>query len=186
MSLVAIWQNAEEPEQASIWVVTDSRISDAVGVLLDEGTKLFSVPIVCRGPGDDGFFSLPYFVQDVGLACVGGTLLYQHVYACMVPVLSSLIGDGLLVPSLEDVAETTATITSKYVVSLAREILAHTTLGSCYSATAQSTPAKRSMRSRRWLKTERFGDLSRVRSTSPTGKRTFSAIMSTMRIGHST
>jgi hypothetical protein len=118
MSLVAVWQNEERAGQPSLWLAGDSRISDGAGVLLNEGGKLFSLPVICRRPDEQGFFSIPYSVQDVGLACVGGTLIYQHVYACLVPMLSSLLGDGRSVPSLEDIARTTATVTEKYVASL--------------------------------------------------------------------
>jgi hypothetical protein len=38
----------------------DSRITGDFGVLLDEGGKLFTLPVICRKPGDDGFFSVPY------------------------------------------------------------------------------------------------------------------------------
>jgi hypothetical protein len=124
VSLVAVWRNEEE--SPSIWVATDSRISDRAGVLLDEGGKLFSVPVLCRRPGDTGLFSVPYFSQEVGLACVGGSLVYQQVYACLVPVLSNLIAFEETPPSQEDVAGAVARVTTWYVMSLGqRDPAAH-------------------------------------------------------------
>ncbi len=72
--------------------------------MLDEGGKLFSLPVTCRKPNEAGFFSAPYFNQQVGLACVGGSLIYQQVYACAIPILSNLGGFEGNVPSLEDSA----------------------------------------------------------------------------------
>lgn len=117
MSLVVVWRN-EEQEHPSIWIATDSRISGRGGRLLDEGGKLFSLLVVSRRPGDAGFFSVPYFAREVGLACVGGSLIYQHVYACLVPILSNLIGLEGGTPSMEDVAGAVGRVTTKYVVSL--------------------------------------------------------------------
>lgn len=88
------------------------------GTLLDEGAKLFSVPIVCRQPGEAGFFTDPYSVQAVALACAGGSLIYMHVYACLVPIMSNLIGIAPNAPSLEEVAETSAKVATRYVASL--------------------------------------------------------------------
>lgn len=118
MSLIAVWKNEEQPAAPSVWAATDTRISDHGSVLIDEGGKLFSLPMLCRSAGADGFFTVPYFAQDLGLACVGATLLYQHVYSCLVPILSSLVGDGDHAPSLEDVAHTTSVVTTTYVASL--------------------------------------------------------------------
>lgn len=118
MSLVVVWSNQEE--QSSIWVATDSRISslDGGAVLLDEGGKLFTLPVICRKPDDVGFFSIPYFTQQVGVACVGGSLIYQQVYACAIPILSNLNGLQTSIPSQEHIAAALARITTRYVASL--------------------------------------------------------------------
>jgi hypothetical protein len=126
VSLVAVWRNEEaelpwrneEAELPSIWVATDSRISGHAGVLLDEGGKLFSLPVVCRRPDDRGWFDIPYFAQEIGLACVGGSLIYQQVYACLIPVLSNLISMNAMIPSQEDIAGAVARVTTRYVASL--------------------------------------------------------------------
>jgi len=97
---------------------SDSRISDGAGVIIDEGGKIFTVPLIVQGPGPDNFFNLPYFRQDIGLGCVGATLIFQYVYACLVPLFSSLHSDGVRVPALEDVAEAAASVATKYVQSL--------------------------------------------------------------------
>lgn len=120
MSLVAVWCNEEAAP--SIWLATDSRITGNAGLLIDEGGKLFSLPVICRGPDEHGFFNAPYHAQEVGLACVGGSLIYQHVYACLVPVLSNLIGSKHTgAPALEDVAEAVGRVTTLYVSSLGQQ-----------------------------------------------------------------
>jgi len=125
VSLVAVWLNEES--QPSIWVAADSRITGDLGVLLDEGGKLFTLPVICRKPGDEGFFSVPYFTQQVGVACVGGALIYQQVYTCAIPILSNLIGLDGNYPGLEHIAAAmcsrhiaaaVARITTRYVSSL--------------------------------------------------------------------
>lgn len=118
MSLVAIWRN-DERARSSIWVASDSRISHDGTPLIDEGGKIFSLPVLCRRPGDEGFFDVPYFAQTVGLACVGGSLVYQHVHACLIPILSNLAGFEAA-PAMEDIAATAANVTSKYAQSLGR------------------------------------------------------------------
>lgn len=117
MWLVAVWLNEEE-QPPRIWVVSDSRITGELGVLLDEGGKLFTLPVICRKPDDGGFFSVPYFTQQIGVACVGGTQIYQQVYTCAIPILSNLIGMDGNNPGLEHIAATVARITTRYVSSL--------------------------------------------------------------------
>ena len=122
MTLVAMWLNEENPAHASLWVVSDSRISGGPGgAFLDEGAKLFSLPISCRGPAESGLFSPfnpPYFSQGIALAGAGNTLVFHHVYATIVPILGALIAIPTNVPTLEDVADAAARITTMYVRSL--------------------------------------------------------------------
>jgi hypothetical protein len=97
---------------------TDSRISDARGTLIDEGVKLFTLPMVCRMAADGGFFNTTYYTSAFGMACAGGTLVYQHVHATLVPLLAALIGDGTSVPTALAVAMLAADVTTQYVRAL--------------------------------------------------------------------
>jgi hypothetical protein len=99
-------------------MATDSRISQGPARLIEEGIKLFEVPVICRCPGESGFFDVPYFTTTLGLACAGGTLVYQHVYGTLVPILANLIGEGSFVPTTADFASLAAEITTRYVLSL--------------------------------------------------------------------
>ncbi|MGD9571116.1 MAG: hypothetical protein AB7V62_04445 [Thermoleophilia bacterium] len=98
--------------------MSDSRISGGANILTDEGAKLFSLPVVCRRPDADGFFSVPYFIRDFGVGCVGSTLGYQNIYAFLVASLSNLVGDGKHVPSLGDIAAMAARVATAYVRSV--------------------------------------------------------------------
>jgi hypothetical protein len=118
MTVVAVWQNNEEPERPTLWMASDSRISDGVGPLIDEGIKLYELPVICRKPGASGIFDTPYFATTIGIACAGGTLIYQHVYATLVPIFANLIGTGEAVPSVAGLASFAGAITSAYVRSL--------------------------------------------------------------------
>lgn len=118
MTLVAVWRNYESPEAPQIWAASDSRISNDHATLLDEGVKIFEVPVICRRPDVAGFFTQVLHVGAVGLICAGGTLVYQHVYATLVPILASLATVGGTRPTTSDVADLAAKITTRYVRSL--------------------------------------------------------------------
>src|SRR5687767_9807743 len=102
MTLVAVWRN-EEPTP-SLWMATDSRISDSSVRLIDEGIKLYEVPVVCTKAGSSGFFDTPFFATSIGLAGAGLSLVFQHVYGTLVPVLRSLTCRGESVPSVAAIA----------------------------------------------------------------------------------
>jgi hypothetical protein len=118
MTLGAIWCNYEEASLPRLWMATDSRISDEGGRLIDEGIKLYEVPVVCRRPGESGFFDVPFFATSVGMCGAGGSLIYQHVYGTLGPILSNLIGNGSAVPSVADIALLASELTTRYVRSL--------------------------------------------------------------------
>ncbi len=100
-------------------MASDSRLSDPNGPLLDAGNKLFSLPLVCRQPDDDGFFSVPFYANTFGLACVGGSLIYSNVYAFAATLTTNLIGPpGATPPSLAELAVFFADIVTRYVRSV--------------------------------------------------------------------
>jgi hypothetical protein len=118
MTLASVWCSHERPEAPTLWMASDSRISDGAGTVIDEGIKLYEVPVVCRQPGPDGFFDRPYFATAIGMVGAGGSLVYQHVYGTLVPVLGNLIGNGEGIPSTADLAGLVGRTTATYVRSL--------------------------------------------------------------------
>jgi hypothetical protein len=118
MTSCAVWANYEVHVSPTLWMATDSRISDDKARLIDQGIKLYEVPYVCWRPGESGFFDTPFFASSIGMAAAGGSLVYQHVYGTAVPVLSHLIVTGQAVPSLADIAVLIGRITTTYVRSL--------------------------------------------------------------------
>jgi hypothetical protein len=119
MSLVALWRSIEsESEPSRLWMAADSRISDRTGTLLNEGCKLFSVPVRCCQPAPGGSFSQEYYSTSVGMACVGGSLTYSNVYGTLVPLLTNLICDRADIPCMASVGMLAARVTSAYVQSL--------------------------------------------------------------------
>jgi hypothetical protein len=118
VTLGAIWLNDEEPESPRLWMATDSRISDEAGSLIDEGIKLYEVPVVCRRPGPSGFFDTPFFTTSIGVIGAGGTLVYQQVCGTLVPILGNLISTQRAVLSIGDIASLAGVVATHYVRSL--------------------------------------------------------------------
>ena len=115
VSLVAAWVPAED--QPRLWMASDSRLSADEHVLLDEGVKIFEVPVVCRLQSASGSFGDVYYASKLGLGCVGGSLIYHQVHAMLLPLLANLVGAGGP-PSVADLAEFTAAVGTHYVRSL--------------------------------------------------------------------
>lgn len=88
-----------------MWVTSDSRISRAEGEpLIEDGAKLFGLPVVCRGVGEDKFFSDIYFAHSFGYCFAGSTLMGQNAYLAIAPLLTTLISTERYIPSMDDVA----------------------------------------------------------------------------------
>ncbi|HET9359883.1 MAG TPA: hypothetical protein VFO58_09035 [Vicinamibacterales bacterium] len=105
MTAIAIWLNDEEPKHPTLWIVADSRISGASAApLIEDGAKIFSLPVVCRAPGQDGFFSRISYTHSFGYCFAGSTLMGQNAYLALVPLLGNLAARADYVPSMADVA----------------------------------------------------------------------------------
>lgn len=101
MTAIAIWCN-NEVSRSSLWVAADSRISNLQSVLLEDGAKIFSLPIICRSPGVDGFFSEISYQHTVGYCFAGSTLIGQNTFLSILPLLGNLISHpGYVVPLAE-------------------------------------------------------------------------------------
>jgi hypothetical protein len=115
MTILATWHSEER-----LWIASDSRLSDGGGTLIEEGVKIFELPVVCRGPSaaQSGFLEDVYHASRVGLACGGSSLLYHQIHANLLALLGNLIGARGAVPSLGQIADFTAEVATQYVRSL--------------------------------------------------------------------
>jgi hypothetical protein len=112
---------SSEQNSERLWIASDSRLSDEGGSLIDEGVKIFELPVICRGPSErSGEFTEVYYVNTVGLACSGHSLIYHQIQANLTPLLGNSIGMQCNVPSISDIANFTAAIGTQYVRSLGR------------------------------------------------------------------
>jgi hypothetical protein len=118
VTIGAVWANYELAARPGLWMASDSRISDGGGRLIDEGIKLYELPMVCSKPDEQGFFTVPFHATSFGMVCAGGSLVYQQVYGAMVPILTTLISDGTQIPTVAAVATLAGELTTRYVRSL--------------------------------------------------------------------
>jgi hypothetical protein len=114
MTLLAVWCAEDR-----LWMASDSRLSDEGGPLIDEGVKIFELPVVCRAPSEQsGFFEDVYFATSFGLGCAGHSLVYHQIHANLLPLLGNLIDIQGRAPSIADIAAFTADVGTRYVRSL--------------------------------------------------------------------
>lgn len=105
MTAIAIWRNDEVEGSPSLWAAADSRVSGVDGnLLIADAVKILSLPIICRRPGPNGFFSDAYFVHTLGYCFAGSTLMGQNAYLGLAPLLSNLISATSYIPSMLDIA----------------------------------------------------------------------------------
>lgn len=105
MTAIAIWRNDEVAGNPSLWVVADSKVSGSGGQqLIKDAVKVMSLPIICRGPDADGFFSDAYFVHTLGYCFAGSTLMGQNTFLGLSMLLSNLMSTTTYIPSMEDIA----------------------------------------------------------------------------------
>jgi hypothetical protein len=105
MTGIAIWPSYIDSEHPRIWASGDSLISQLGGSpLIQDGAKIFSLPVVCRSVGKDGLFSEPYFAHTLGYCFAGSTLMGQNSFLSAAPLLTTLTSEEEYIPSMEDVA----------------------------------------------------------------------------------
>ncbi|HEY9801996.1 MAG TPA: hypothetical protein V6D25_16670 [Leptolyngbyaceae cyanobacterium] len=105
MTAIAIWFNNEIPGNPSLWVASDSRVSNKDSTLIDDAVKVFTLPVVCKFPGKDGFFSEIGYYHTYGYCFAGSTLLGQNTFLALMPLLSNLVAGQPYVPKMADVAK---------------------------------------------------------------------------------
>lgn len=105
MTAIAIWFNNENPENPSLWVASDSRVStNQNSTLIDDAAKVFALPVVCRFPDEDGFFSQVGYFHTYGYCFAGSTLLGQNTFLALMPLLSNLVANQPYTPQMAYVA----------------------------------------------------------------------------------
>lgn len=106
MTAIAIWCNKEIEGNPGLWIVADSRITSVESfVLLEDASKIFPLPVICRGPDSNGFFSQITHTQTYGYCFAGSTLMGQNSYLAIAPLLSSLISTATHFPAMTDIAD---------------------------------------------------------------------------------
>lgn len=105
MTAIVIWCNSEILEYPTLWAVADSLVSrDSGSPLIGDAAKLFSLPVICKSPSADGFFSTLSSQHTYGYAFAGSTLVGQNTYLSLLPLLTNLISHKPYTPSLSEVA----------------------------------------------------------------------------------
>lgn len=120
MTTVVFWEAnstlTSDMVDGGINAIADSRVSSSSGVLTDNCSKLFEIPVRCQVTEDEITFqnrSDHYYNILVGIA--GSTLVAQNTVFCLQQTLCRLVGKEL--PSTVDIASFTASV----MTSLTRE-----------------------------------------------------------------
>jgi hypothetical protein len=113
LTLVAVWRADEH----RLMAVADTRIIRAPGnVLTEHGPKLLPITIVCRQPGDTGFFDRVTYRTEIGFAYSGSTLSALAAHALSNTLLSKLIGmPNTPPPTLNEIAFFIAGASAEYM-----------------------------------------------------------------------
>lgn len=127
MTLVAVWRHAP----GRIHAIADTRISSGLGsVYTDHGPKILPITMICRQPGESGFFDQVKHHHEFGFAFAGATLTALSAHALANIVCANLGGSpGLHPPSLDEIAYAMAVISFQYT----KEIGTTGGLGSVFS-----------------------------------------------------
>ena len=119
MTSIVSWFNEES--NGAVWTAGDSKVTDGgvnPSMLLDSGAKIFSIPLLCKGPGPSGFFDQLILESKVGLAFAGSSLIGLNVHAALSTIFSNL-NYVQAVPSMDELAEYVRMIAKSYIDTLA-------------------------------------------------------------------
>lgn len=117
MTAVICWFN----ESGGPWTVADSRVSyprDARQILLEEGAKIFSFPLIVRKTW--GFGEIIH-CTNIGIAFAGSTLVAQNTMLCSASVCGNLVlqENTQSTLSLSHIAELVAKFSQRFMRDLA-------------------------------------------------------------------
>ncbi len=105
MTAIAIWRDDAMIGNPILWAAADSLVSGGESThLIADAVKIFSLPIICRRPGTQGFFSDPYVAHTLDYCFAGSTLMGQNAYLALTPLLSNIVSQNSYVPSMSDIA----------------------------------------------------------------------------------
>ena len=104
MTAIAIWCNSENELNPGLWIAADTRVTTSSTVLIEDCSKIFDLPGICRSPDAQGFFSRVTYLHSYGYCFAGNTLMRQNAYLGMTPLLSNLITNDSNFPAMQDVA----------------------------------------------------------------------------------
>ena len=118
MTAVVCWfdYSPESPFAPWPWVVADSRFSHSSSnreVLIDQGTKIFSFPLIVGENWGEGNVS---YYKNIGLAFAGNTLVAQNSMLCLASICSNLVyrANPDIRLSLEHIACLAADLATQY------------------------------------------------------------------------
>lgn len=121
VTITATWLASDKDLGSRLYMASDSRISGPEGRLLDEGVKLFQLPVRLLSQGSlPGLAGSPAYETSIGIVCAGSTLIFQQTYAALVALLSQVqcVGPRLVLPTVAELSEYTARVLTLYYRSL--------------------------------------------------------------------
>jgi hypothetical protein len=121
LTAIAIWYNSEIELNPGLWMAADTRVTRSGTVLIDDCSKVFNLPVICRSPDSQGFFSRVTYLHSYGYCFAGNTLMGQNAYLGMTPLLSNLITNDSSFPAMQDIASFVLKYLTRLSTTISRE-----------------------------------------------------------------
>lgn len=121
VTITATWLASDRDLGSRLYMASDSRISGADGRLMDEGVKLFQLPVRVFSQGSlPGPVGTPVHETSIGVVCAGSTLVFQQTYAALVALFSQIqcVTPHLVLPTVGELADYMARVLTRYYRSL--------------------------------------------------------------------
>jgi hypothetical protein len=112
MTLAAVWKVGER-----VYAIADTRISRSRGnVLTEHGPKLLPIFMLCKQPGQSGFFDRIAYGASFGFAYAGSTLSALSTHAFSNTLCQNLVGPSGVAPAgLDEIAVAIGEIACRYM-----------------------------------------------------------------------
>ncbi|MBB1419977.1 hypothetical protein H5187_22355 [Pseudoalteromonas sp. SG44-1] len=104
MTAIVIWRNEEDINNPNLWIVSDSLVSNNGSPLIEDASKVLTLPIKVTVPDEIGYFNKVYYQHSLGFCFAGSTLMGQNSYISILPLLSNLISHKKYIPSFNEIA----------------------------------------------------------------------------------